>query len=397
MMFGCELMADPVVASDGITYERDSIELWMKSHDVSPHTNTPFDHKMLIPNISFRKLIAAWCEENGVPVPIAPKRVAEPAAAGGGAAVAPLLQKPQVTCAAHPKEQLRVFCRDCCHGICVLCAVDTKRCKAHETEALDTLLEELKVDREGWTQAQEECDQGAQQLCADIQSDGDAKKQAIDAEVAALQQQVRSAAAARSAALGAIVQKRMEREELVAGAAASPDVAVKDSAAAAVVASALHRAKAVIPPASAAEFRAAAAPAAAVGHVLVAEAVVDPEDAAARAAAAHTAAVAAMGGLSDSVLLQRVGDGNKVQQFAAMLRGRLPGRSYRLLYTWSRDGRSAASFHQRCDKQVRARAFARAAAARLTAGAGAHARHHAFHHGPHVRRLRKRAVDFYFW
>ena len=47
MMFRCELMADPVVASDGNTYERDSIELWMKSHDVSPHTNTPFDHKML--------------------------------------------------------------------------------------------------------------------------------------------------------------------------------------------------------------------------------------------------------------------------------------------------------------------------------------------------------------
>ncbi len=230
------------------------------------------------------------------------------------------------------------------------------------------------------------------QLCADIQADGDAKKQAIDAEVAALQQQVRSAATARSAALGAIVQKRMEREELVAGAAASPDVAVKDSAAAAVVASALDRAKAVIPPASAAEFRAAAAPAAAVGHVLVAEAVVDPEDAAARAAAAHAAAVAAMGGLSDSALLQRVGDGNKVQQFAALLRGRLPGRSYRLLYTWSRDGRSAASFHQRCDNQVRARAFARAAAARLTAGTGSHARHRALHHGPHVRRLRKRAV-----
>ena len=65
----------------------------------------------------------------------------------------------------------------------------------------------------------------------------------------------------------------------------------------------------------------------------MAEAVVDPEDAAARAAAAHAAAVAAMGGLLGSALLQRVGDGNKVQQFAALLRGRLPRRSYRLLYT----------------------------------------------------------------
>jgi hypothetical protein len=64
-----------------------------------------------------------------------------------------------------------------------------------------------------------------------------------------------------------------------------------------------------------------------------------------------------MGGLSGSALLQRVGDGNKVQQFAALLKGRLPGRSYRLMYTWSKDGRSAASFHQRCDNQVRARAL----------------------------------------
>jgi hypothetical protein len=365
----------------------------MKSHDVSPHTNTPFDHKMLIPNITVRKMISAWCEENGVPVPVAPKRVAEPAAAGGGAALAPLLQKPHVTCALHDDEPLRVFCKDCCRGICTLCAVDTDMCKSHTTKAFKPLLEELKVDREAWARAQEECGRSAEQLCAAIQADADAKIQAITAEASALQQQVRSAAAARSAALGAIVQKRMEREELVAGAAASPDVAVKDSAAAAVVASALHRAKTAIPPASAAEFRAAAAPAAAVGHVLVAEAVVDPEDAAARAAAAHAAAVAAMGGLSGSALLQRVGDGNKAQQFAALLRGRLPGRSYRLLYTWSRDGRSAASFHQRCDNQVRARAFARAAAARLTAEAGSHARHRALHHGPHVRRLRERAVE----
>ncbi len=64
------------------------------------------------------------------------------------------------------------------------------------------------------------------------------------------------------------------------------------------------------------------------------------------------------GGLSGSALLQRVGDGNKVQQFAALLSRRLPGRSYRLLYTWSRECRF---FHQRCDNQVRARAFARAA------------------------------------
>jgi hypothetical protein len=300
MMFGCDLMADPVVASDGMTYERNSIELWMKAHDVSPHSNTPFDHKMLTPIITIRKLISAWCEQNGVPVPITSKRVVEPAAAGGGAAVAPLLQKPQVTCAAHPKEPLRVFCRDCCHSVCVMCAVDTKRCKAHATEALDALMEELQADGEGWARAQEECRRGSEQLCATIQADADAKIQTIVAEAAALQQEVRSAAAARSTALGAIVDKRRERAELVTGAAASPDIAVKGSAAAAVVASALDRVKAPMPSASAAEFRAVAAPAAVVGYVLVADAVLDPEgdDEGAVVAPPMAAAVSAAAALS---------------------------------------------------------------------------------------------------
>ena len=44
-----------------------------------------------------------------------------------------------------------------------------------------------------------------------------------------------------------------------------------------------------------------------------------------------------------------------MQQFAALLRTKLTGKRYRLLYTWSRDGRSNASFHQRCDNQVRDR------------------------------------------
>jgi len=371
MAFLTSLMADPVVASDGITYERHCIEQWMQEHIVSPLTNEPFEHKFLIPNVMARKQIAAWCEENGVPVPKPPAPAAKAAAAGGGAAAAPLLHKPVATCQRHPKEQLRVFCLDCNCAVCVLCAVDVDLCKSHSTKAFDPLIEELKTDREGWARTQEECRRGAVLLCAAIQADGDAKVQAIGAQVAALQQQVRAAADTRAAAIGAILLKRQEREELVAGAAVSPEVAVKGSAAAAVVASALGRARAPIPPASAAEFRAAAAPAAAVGHVVVADAVVDPEDEAARAAAAaaeaarvaaaaaaaaaaaEAAAIAAMEGLSGSALLQRVGDRNNVQQFASLLRTKLAGKRYRLLYTWSSDGRSGASFHQRCDNQVR--------------------------------------------
>ncbi len=377
-------MADPVVAADGKTYDRDSIEEWMKTHNISPLTNKPFIHKFLTPNDAIRDLIAKWCEQNGVPVPVAPKREAEEVVAGGGVAEAALLQKPQVMCSAHPKEQLRVFCQDCDHAVCVLCAVDVKRCKKHATEALDTLIAELEAERQEWAGAQEECRRGAEQLCLHIQADADAKKRTIDTEAAALQQQVhspapklntdilylklvqvRAAADERAAALGAIVQKREEREELVAGAAASPQIAVKGSPATAVVACALNRAKGRIPPASAAEFVPAAAPAAAVGHLVLAPTVLDPEDAAAiaaaaqaaaaeAAAAAQAAAVAALGDLLGGALLQRVTDRNKVQQFGALMRTRLAGKRFRLLYTWSRDGRSNASFHQRCDNQVRA-------------------------------------------
>jgi hypothetical protein len=41
----------------------------------------------------------------------------------------------------------------------------------------------------------------------------------------------------------------------------------------------------------------------------------------------------------------------KSVQFA-LVKQKLPGKGFRLLYTWSRDGRSAHSFHQRCDNQV---------------------------------------------
>jgi len=273
-------------------------------------------------------------------------------------------------------------------------------CLSHKV--FEPLLEELKADREEWARAQLQCDAAAEQVCAAIQTDADAKKQAIDAEAAALQQQVRAAAAERSSAIGAIVQKREEREELVAAAAASPEVAVKDSAAAAVVASALDRAKAAVPPASAAEFRAAQAPAAAVGQLLLAPAVVDPEDAAAiaaaAAAAAEAAAAAAMGALAGSALLRRVTDANKVAQFTALLRPRLAGRGYRLLYTWSRDGRSVASFHQHCNNQVRGELYKGFRVLSCDGvRAGAYACHRALDDRAHVRRLRQRAVDFCRW
>jgi hypothetical protein len=139
------------------------MEKWMKAHGTSSRTGEPLAHKMLLPDMMARQLIAACCDQNDVPVPSIPKPAAKQSAAGGGAAAAPFLPKPQVTCATHPKEHLRLFCRDCCRGVCLLCAVDTKRCKVHGTEALDTLFDELRADREGWEHVEQECRRGGEQ------------------------------------------------------------------------------------------------------------------------------------------------------------------------------------------------------------------------------------------
>ncbi|BDA43432.1 probable serine/threonine-protein phosphatase 6 regulatory ankyrin repeat subunit [Coccomyxa sp. Obi] len=53
-----ELMRDPVVASDGYTYERAAIEAWMADSMVSPRTGQPLRHKDLVPNLTLRASIS---------------------------------------------------------------------------------------------------------------------------------------------------------------------------------------------------------------------------------------------------------------------------------------------------------------------------------------------------
>ena len=53
-----ELMRDPVVASDGYTYERAAIEAWMAESMVSPRTGQPLKHKDLVPNLTLRASIS---------------------------------------------------------------------------------------------------------------------------------------------------------------------------------------------------------------------------------------------------------------------------------------------------------------------------------------------------
>lgn len=43
---------DPVIASDGFTYERSAIEGWLARKNTSPMTNEPLAHLTLVPNVS---------------------------------------------------------------------------------------------------------------------------------------------------------------------------------------------------------------------------------------------------------------------------------------------------------------------------------------------------------
>ncbi len=62
--FSCEIMEDPVIASDGITYNRSEIEEWFKKHNTSPKTGEVLKSKNLIPNISIRNAIEEWKKSN---------------------------------------------------------------------------------------------------------------------------------------------------------------------------------------------------------------------------------------------------------------------------------------------------------------------------------------------
>ena len=52
-----ERMVDPVLAADGVTYERVQIERWLATHHTSPKTGMPLQHKHLTPNLALKALI----------------------------------------------------------------------------------------------------------------------------------------------------------------------------------------------------------------------------------------------------------------------------------------------------------------------------------------------------
>ena len=55
------LLVDPVICSDGYTYERKSIEEWLEKKPVSPITDKPI--VSIYPNINVRKAVDEWTQQ----------------------------------------------------------------------------------------------------------------------------------------------------------------------------------------------------------------------------------------------------------------------------------------------------------------------------------------------
>ena len=53
-------MLDPVVAADGVTYDRSSISQWLLTRDTSPITGAPMSHGGLSVNTAVRAYVTAY-------------------------------------------------------------------------------------------------------------------------------------------------------------------------------------------------------------------------------------------------------------------------------------------------------------------------------------------------
>lgn len=65
-----ELMMDPVVLATGQTYDRPSIQKWLKDGQrTCPQTQQVLSHTLLTPNHLVREMISQWCKDHGMDPP----------------------------------------------------------------------------------------------------------------------------------------------------------------------------------------------------------------------------------------------------------------------------------------------------------------------------------------
>lgn len=58
-------MRDPCMASDGHSYDREAIEMWLRTHETSPRTGQPLEHRRILPNHNLKRLIKDLITEGG--------------------------------------------------------------------------------------------------------------------------------------------------------------------------------------------------------------------------------------------------------------------------------------------------------------------------------------------
>ncbi|XP_031275108.1 U-box domain-containing protein 21-like [Pistacia vera] len=101
-----DLMKDPVTLSTGITYDRENIEKWIETGNVTcPITNQVLTSLEAIPNHTIRKMIQDWCVENrshGI------ERIPTPRIPVSSMEVSEILSK--ITMASKKEDQVK--CRD---------------------------------------------------------------------------------------------------------------------------------------------------------------------------------------------------------------------------------------------------------------------------------------------
>lgn len=61
-----EILYDPVMTSDGASYERQAIDLWLKKSNISPVTKSVIESNILLPNFALKQFIKDYLNENKV-------------------------------------------------------------------------------------------------------------------------------------------------------------------------------------------------------------------------------------------------------------------------------------------------------------------------------------------
>jgi hypothetical protein len=221
------------MASDGFTYNREEIQNWFKEHDTSPHTNEPFEHKILTPNMVMRKQIIAWREKHGLPVPSfrapAKAQASGGGSGGGGGGNASQILKPAALCG-YSKQPLLVFCITCDKAICVSCAIDPARCQSHTMRQLASIVSSVRDVHAAWLHLRE----GRPHQ---LQAETERVTAAADAAIELFTREIREEEAElklelQRACVGDLEGALEEQAQLLADvevAAASPDAAVAGS------------------------------------------------------------------------------------------------------------------------------------------------------------------------